>query len=140
MSDISVSVSETPELVSITVIEGSGSAATWGGIVGLIVNQADLQAELDGKQNIDNIASKSADYTIVNESIIICTNTSAINITLPDAATVLNKRIMIIQQNTGSVTVLCAGTDTLNGVSSLLLNNRYSVLELLSTSYGWIII
>lgn len=140
MSDVIVTVNDTVTPVAITIIEGAGSAPAWGGITGAIANQTDLQAALAAKQNSDILVNESVNFTITTESVVVCINTSAINVTLPSAASVPGKRIMVIQQNTGSVVVIPSGIDTINGLASYVIAAKYSVLEILSTSLGWIII
>lgn len=140
MSDILVTVNDTVTPVAITVIEGAGSAPAWGGITGNILNQTDLQNQFATKQNTDTQVNESVNFTITTETVVVCINTSGITITLPAIGTNIGKRIMIIQQNTGAVSVSAAGTDKINGNSSYILNSQYSVFEILSTNYGWIII
>lgn len=83
------------------------------------------------------VVSTSSDYTTKGNEIIICTNTSAITITL-NATPEDIEQVHVVRQNTGAVTV----SGTINGQSSLAIGQRYSSPHLVYTIDGgeWSII
>jgi hypothetical protein len=90
-------------------------------LVGLMPNLSGFARQL-------TVVSVSADYTSVGNEIIICTNTTAITITLSSTANDLNE-IKIVRQGAGLVTV----SGPVNGSTGFPLVSRYDAPDMIFT-------
>ena len=83
---------------------------------------------------------KSASYVILDTdgySVIEC-DTGGITITLPVAANNIDRRLLIINNSSGSVTVDGSGAELINGVSSYTLASRYDKCYIQSNGTKWL--
>src|SRR5262245_4410541 len=88
----------------------------------------------------------SGDYTVVNESIVIVNKTSgaATQITLPPAASAGGRREVIVVDGKGdaatyNITVVPAGSNTINGGSSHVISEKYGGMRYVDNGSGnWI--
>ena len=88
-----------------------------------------------------NIKTVSADYTMswVDETILADASGGAITVTLPDPAAYPNYEVMIkkVDSSTNAVTVAPHGTETIDGASSLTLQNQNDAKRLRSDGTNW---
>lgn len=80
------------------------------------------------------VTTKTASYTITSSDDIILGNTNAITLTLPAASSNSGKVFVIkkIGSDTNAVTVARAGSDTIDGVTSLVLTTQYDYVQIIS--------
>jgi len=79
----------------------------------------------------------TASGTARNGDTLVCTNTSAVTITLP-ASPALNSRISVIRAGTGAVTISGNG-ETILGESTQSMPSQYDAADMVYTSTGWLL-
>ena len=80
----------------------------------------------------------TASATVRNGDVVVCTNTSAITITLPIAPD-LNSRIEVIRAGTGAVTIGGNG-ETILGETTQTIPLQYDSANMLYTNSGWLLV
>jgi hypothetical protein len=90
------------------------------------------------------VQTKTSGYTaLITDSLILC-NTNAFTVTLPAANTWLSGiplRIQKIGSDTNAITISRAGSDTINGSTSIKLCTQYELVSLMSDgSSAWYIV
>lgn len=93
-----------------------------------------------------SIFNKTANYTIptpassLSQEIYTVSGSSAVTITLPDATLCASMEYNIKRLGTGSVTVSTTSSQTIDGLSSVVIGSQYANLTVISDSSNWIII
>ena len=83
---------------------------------------------------------KTANYTITDEDYLIHYTTGTFTATFPDASAVqTGTKFAIKNSGTGTITVDCFGSQTIDDVTTKLLA-QYDSITVMSTGTGWIII
>ena len=91
------------------------------------------------------IAVSAATYTVLATDTLLgvtYTSTGAVTLTLPAATAYINKFLNIIDEGgnaqTNNITINRAGSDTINGGTSVVMNKNYQSLQLYSNgTNGW---
>lgn len=81
------------------------------------------------------VQTKTADYTVVATDGLVLSNTNAVTLTLPAAATAGAGKLLYIMKigsDTNLTTVTRAGSDTINGATSTKLATQYEQICLVS--------
>jgi len=122
---------------------GGGGAAGAGTFTTLTANGI---ATFNSAMNFESVLI-SSNYTVLSSDYIIGVNTSGgpITITLPSVASTTSGRTLIIKDETGNastnaITVNCAGSDTIDGDNSILIDSNHIAIAIYCTSTGWHII
>lgn len=121
---------------------------TWPATAGtagqILVNQGSgTQA---WEYNCTDTSAKSADYTVTTSDMIrtVLMTTAGTNrtVTLPAASSSTDRILTVkkVDSGTGTVTVARAGSDTIDGQTSTVLNNQYSSVTIQSDGTNWHII
>jgi len=105
-----------------------------------LVSQSDLVGW--GYENQTNVVSiKTIDYTITeNDNVIVCNKSTEINITLPDCSVSVGKRFIIKNINTGIANILPDGGDTIDGESTVALDEYESITLICISENSWAVI
>lgn len=90
----------------------------------------------------------TGNYTIVNESLVIVNKTvgAATQITLPPSVTPGGRREVIVMDGLGdsatnAITVVPAGSDTINGLTSFVMAANFSMAEFIDLGAGkWVVV
>lgn len=119
-------------------ITNASTARTNLGLGSLSTQNAD-SVNFTGRVRLGAISSKNADYTITSsDCTILCTGgAGGITMTLPAANSSSN--IIIIRKidaGAGAITVARAGSDTIDGATSISLAAQYDTCVLLSDGSG----
>ncbi len=80
------------------------------------------------------VTTQTGTYTAADTDFVICNSASAFTVTLPAATA--NVRIVVKNINTGAVTVDGAGSDTIDGVASIILGT-YEAVSLIADGTSW---
>lgn len=117
------------------VIGNQGNQGVLGN-QGVIGNQG-----YQGFQGYSNkVATKTSNYTAVNETVILCNATSgAFSITLPTAASKLDwvYSIKKIDSTINTVTVDANGSETIDDALTQILQDQYSCVTIISDGTSW---
>lgn len=104
-------------------------------------NFANISGKLNGLAT--NVVTVSADATLNSANHIVLVNAVGgnKNITLPDAVEVPNFQFAIkkIDASVNIVTVLPSGSQTIDGISSRIINTQYEAVLLVSDGLNWFI-
>jgi hypothetical protein len=132
-STVKVSAADTADdYLQAKIVAGSNITITKLVVAGVETLQLSATTPTaGGSLDITNI---TANYTVVStDSTIICKSTSARTITLLGA---LNStevlKIINLSSNNSPVTIMRAGTDTIEGATSIVLPNKYASVTLIS--------
>lgn len=79
-----------------------------------------------------SVVTKTANYTATATDDLILCNTNAFTVTLPAASSVKLLRIQKIGSDTNQITIARAGSDTIQGATSIKLCTQYDQVELIS--------
>jgi hypothetical protein len=118
---------------------GSGGIGSWGGIIGTLSNQSDLQTALDGKapnQGYLGIVSAGGTTTLTatDPRYIVVTGTLTQTIVLPAVSTLpLGSAFIIHNLSVGQVTIQSSG---LNTITSPVQNHAYELRSVATTGAG----
>jgi hypothetical protein len=82
----------------------------------------------------------SPNTVLANDSLILVNMTANSTINLPAASTTNGSIINIKNINTGYVSIIPNGSDTIDGQANLVIQYQYSAAGLISTSTGWAIV
>lgn len=79
-----------------------------------------------------SVVTKTANYTATASDDIILCNTNAFTITLPAATTSSGKIYYIakIGSDTNAISITRAGSDTIDGATTVTLNNQYDIITI----------
>lgn len=92
------------------------------------------------------IYNKTANYTITTpantllQEIYTVSSASAVTITLPNATLCTSMQYDIKRLGTGTVTVNTTSSQTIDGLSSIVISSQYANLTVVSDGSNWIII
>ncbi|MCA9058609.1 MAG: hypothetical protein KDA85_08920 [Planctomycetaceae bacterium] len=90
------------------------------------------------------MVSKTAAYTITtSDDIVLCDATgAAFTVTLPTAVGNTGRQLVVKRLNSGSnaVTVAAAGSETIDGASTVSLSTQYQVITMVSDGSNWAVI
>jgi hypothetical protein len=89
------------------------------------------------------ITSASSPYTALSTARQVECNTTSgsITVNLPAVAGVLGKRFIFVKTNgSNTLTIDANGSETINGDLTQTITSIYSVIEVLATSGGWVVI
>lgn len=98
-----------------------------------IQGTADAMAAL-ASQNV-SVSVVSTGITLTTQQMVVGNSGSAFDITLPPSSTNTGKTYLISNKGTADVTVVCNGSDTIFGASSITLN-QYETATLRSDGLG----
>lgn len=106
---------------------GIGSAGNFLGISGGIPAWATPSTNIA-------VTTKTANYTLLATDDLILCNTNAFTITLPAASASSGKiyRIQKIGSDSNAITIARAGSDTIDGLTSVRLATRYDAITIIS--------
>lgn len=96
--------------------------------------------------NRPSIYNKTANYTITTpantllQEIYTVSSASAVTITLPNATLCASMQYDIKRLGTGNVTVNTTSSQTIDGLSSIVIGSQYANLTVVSDGSNWIII
>ena len=96
--------------------------------------------------NRPSIYNKTANYTITTpantllQEIYTVSSASAVTITLPNATLCTSVQYDIKRLGTGTVTVNTTSSQTIDGLSSIVIGSQYANLTVVSDGSNWIII
>jgi hypothetical protein len=91
-------------------------------------------------QPVTSTTTLSSHTSSPYNTVISCDSTSAIVLTLPSAISLDPIPLTIVNINIGTVTVDGNGSETINGLASVIITAQYGYLVLLPVSGNWIII
>jgi hypothetical protein len=105
----------------------------------LIPSQKAIKTYVGSSSNIVNITTQTANYSmLVSDGIVLANGT--ITITLPTTATSTNRRFVVKNIGTGTVSV-ATSSGTIDGVvSPLPITNQYASLEFITDGTNWFLI
>jgi hypothetical protein len=118
-------------------------------------NLANYQTTAGLSANVATLTSNNANHVIyanyrtvtaspntvlANDSLILVNMTANSTINLPAASTTNGSIINIKNINTGYVSIIPNGSDTIDGQANLVIQYQYSAAGLISTSTGWAIV
>jgi hypothetical protein len=92
------------------------------------------------------IYDKTANYTITTpassllQEIYTVSGASAVTITLPNATLCASMEYHIKRLGTGTVTVNTTSSQTIDGLTSIVISSQYANLTVISDGSNWIII
>jgi len=93
-----------------------------------------------------SIFNKTANYTITTpassllQEIYTVSSASAVTITLPNATLCASMEYHIKRLGTGTVTVNTTSSQTIDGLTSVVISSQYANLTVISDGSNWIII
>ena len=94
--------------------------------------------------NTTAISTQTASYTVTgSDSVVLAdASTTSLTITLPAAASFTGYRFSIkrIDGSANTVTIGRTGSDTIDGATSLTLDQQYTALTVVSNGSGWYIL
>jgi hypothetical protein len=105
-----------------------------------ITSAVDLDVLNKGTANLDVAVSRSLAITDLGKTLV-CSNSGAITLTLPDITSVVGNEITVLRNGAGSVTFVASST-TINSVSGdLAILNQYSMAVLKKTTTStWVLV
>jgi len=103
-----------------------------------VISQLEVQSQFD-------VTTASAAYTLNKEdkTILVDASSASFTVTLPGAAIVdAGKTYTIKRTNAGANTIIVAGngSETIDGIASIRLNQRFDYLQLQSDGTNWMVI
>lgn len=114
----------------------TGTLYISGGHFGSIITISGIREIVD---QYEAISTNETITDIINKTYYVTTSTNTITVTLPDAATAINKKYRIekVDGSTGHVEIVRAGSDTIEGITKLYLPDQYDYVELHSNGTNW---
>ena len=105
------------------------------------LNDADREIKKVLK-NTHSIVTVTGTYTALStDEVILCNSASAMTVNIPQSSTVgsstFTKRYLIININTGVVTLDPYSTETINGSTTKLISTQYSGTEIFTNGSNW---
>lgn len=139
---------------------GGGGSSTWGGITGTLSSQTDLQTALNLKYNTPTGTTSqyvrgdgtlatlpsgtTFNYQLITASSFTATTTNkyiecsvATTITLPTAVGNVMTEINVKNIGTGNVTVICTGSQTIDGSVNKILTVQNQSQKYISNGTNW---
>ena len=117
------------------VLTSNGTATYWAGSSSGTSNNANHVIYANYRT-----VTSSPNTVLANDSLILVNMSTNSTINLP-AASITNGSIINIKNiNTGYVSIIPNGSDTIDGQANLVIQYRYSAAGLISTSTGWAIV
>jgi hypothetical protein len=124
----------------ISILDSTGSQGTTGQV--LTSNGAAnvyWSTPSSSSTPLTTITTITSNYTVLStDNLILCNSTSPIIVTLLSASSYVGKTWTFKNINTGSVTILPAGSDKIDGFSNMVMQFKYSAFSLTANSTGWI--
>ncbi len=129
-------------------IEGEAGDATLSAAseyLELQYNGAGIWIDRTEQESSDNsaVATITASTTLtLDQEVVLCNNSSNITVTLPTASGISGKTYTLkkIGNNTATVTIDAAGSETIDGATTLLLYLRYDSIAIASDGSNWLIV
>lgn len=86
------------------------------------------------------VRTVNSNYTLISTDRLVMSNAAnAITLTLPLASTITGYYYQVKNINTGNITILPSGSDTIDGFANLVIQFQYSTVGLISTGTNWVI-
>lgn len=115
------------------ILTSNGSAVYWSTSSGS--SSANTASYL-----VSPIKTVSTNYSVLADDSIILTNTtSSLTITLPAASLLTGKSYEFKNINTGTITLVGSGSDTIDGYSNLVIQYKNSMLGVRSLGSSWMV-
>ncbi len=87
-------------------------------------------------ERIPNYTAKTGTYTATYWDFVNCTS-NTFTVTLPTAASLAGKSIIVKNSGTGVITVATTSAQTIDGASTVVITNRYDSYTFISDGANW---
>lgn len=113
---------------NVLAVDGSPAKATVTG-----------ETVLNGAFTVAYRAISAARTLDATDHVVNCT-ANTFTVTLPTAVGVTGRRYQIKNSGTGTITIACNGTQTIDGAATKSLATQYSSISVVSNGANWIIV
>lgn len=87
-----------------------------------------------------SVVEKTADYTLADNDVVLCNNTTDITLTLPAAASSTGKHYTIVNINTGKVIIDGNSAELISGQLTQVIQEQFGVMRIICDGTAWYII
>lgn len=137
-----VSVEGKTLLTTDNVSDTAYDATSWDGVTTIAPSKNAVRDKIEsmGSASTFTYTAQTGTYAILTTDQVVNCTSGTFTATLPTAASVTGKWYTIKNSGTGVITVATTSSQTIDGSTTIILNNQYQSIDVVSNGANWIIV